>query len=299
MINEDDRLMQLFAACSNAGRWGDDDELGTLNFITPAVRRAALDEVRLGESVSIGLDLDVHASSKNTDPLVHVVDPYERDPLAARDRIEIAAHGFTVTHLDAVAHVFWEGAAYNGRSAREILGERGLRYGSVHAARDGIVTRGVLLDVAAARGVPWLQPGDWVSVADLEAAESLAGARVTSGDAVFAHVGLGRREREQGPEDPSLRAGLDADCLAWLHEREVAVWSGDCVERLPYPSTVMPLPLHQIGLAAMGLCLLDCPDMDALVAACEAHRRATFALVIAPLRIPGGTGSPVNPLALF
>jgi kynurenine formamidase len=157
----------------------------------------------------------------------------------------------------------------------------------------------VLLDVTAARGVPYLAPEDTVTAEDLAAAEKHAGVRVESGDAVFVHIGLERREADQGTEDPAARAGLDAGCLPWLHEREVAVYSGDCVERIPYPSQAVPLPLHQIGLVAMGLVLLDCPRLAELVAACEDTGRHEFLLTVAPLRLPGATGSPVNPLCVF
>jgi len=101
------------------------------------------------------------------------------------------------------------------------------------------------------------------------------------------------------PDGPAARAGLDAYCLPWLHEREVAVYSGDCVERIPYPSKAVPLPLHQIGLVAMGLVLLDCPRLAELVAACEETGRREFMLTVAPLRLRGATGSPANPLCLF
>lgn len=295
----DDELEALFHECSNRGRWGADDERGTLNLIDEAVRLRALAQVRHGALVSLGLDLTTSASAKNVDPLVHrmLLDPPHPD--AALDRIELAPHGFSVTHLDALGHVFWDGVAYNGRRAAAILADDGLRFGAITAAGDGVLTRGVLLDIAAVRGVPWLEPGDYVTPDDLDAAVELAGTTIEPGDAVFAHIGLARREAAEGEEDPSLRAGLHAECVRWLRRNDVAVWSGDCVERTPYPSAVLPLPLHQIGLASMGLHLLDCPDMDALHRACEAYGTRTFAVMMAPLRIPGGTGSPVNPIAMF
>ena len=299
MHDTDSALEALFHECSNRGRWGDDDQRGTLNLIDDAVRLRALATVRHGAVVSLALELATTASDKNTDPLVHrmLLDHALDD--AALDRIEIAPHGFSVTHLDALGHVFWNGAAYNGRRAADILTPQGLTFGAVTAAADGIVTRGVLLDIAAVRGVPWLEPGDYVTPGDLDAAADLAETTIEPGDAVFAHVGLARREAVQGEEDPTLRAGLHAECVRWLRRHDVAIWSGDCVERTPYPSTSVPLPLHQIGLASMGLHLLDCPDVDALRRACERYGSYTFALMMAPLRIPGGTGSPVNPIAMF
>jgi kynurenine formamidase len=295
----DEEIVTLFDRCSNAGRWGTDDELGTLNYVTDTKRRAAAALVKHGRGVSIGRDLSTTADRLNPDPLRHRMLFDATPPLSALDSFEMAPHGFAVTHLDAITHVFWEGNAYNGRTSAELLAPDGLRFGSVHAQRDGIITRGVLLDVTAVRGVPFLTPGDAVTAEDLTAAERLAGTDVTSGDAVFVHVGLERREVEQGTEDPSVRAGLDASCLPWLHEREVAVYSGDCVEQIPFPSKAVPLPLHQIGLVAMGLVLLDCPRLAELVEVCAELGTAEFLLTAAPLRIPGGTGSPVNPLCLF
>jgi kynurenine formamidase len=295
----DSELIDLFEQCSNRGRWGDDDELGTLNHITDEKRRAAAALVRTGRALSIGRDLSTVQSSNNPRPVVHMMTYEQHSPLSALDFFGVATHGFAVTHLDAISHVYWEDNVYNGRRAGDVALPSGMAYGSIHAQRQGIFTRGVLLDVAAARGVPWLEPTEFVTVSDLEAAEKLAGVRVETGDAVFVRVGLEAREGEQGPEDLSQRAGLDAEVLPWLHEREVAVYSGDCVERIPYPSTRVPLPLHQIGLVAMGLVLLDCPHMEDLASTCAELDTNEFLLTVAPLRLPGGTGSPVNPICLF
>jgi kynurenine formamidase len=110
---------------------------------------------------------------------------------------------------------------------------------------------------------------------------------------------LEARERVEGPEDPTVRAGLDAGAVRWLHQRQVAVFTGDCFERIPQPYRRVPLPLHQVGLVAMGLVLLDNPTLTELVRACGSLGRCDFLLMAAPLRIPNGTGSPVNPIAGF
>ncbi|MEV6131044.1 cyclase family protein [Streptomyces violaceusniger] len=295
----EDELISLFTRCSNEGRWGESDELGTLNYITDAKRLQAATQVRHGRTVSLGRDLSTAADAVNTDPVRHRMLFDAIAPLSALDSFEMSIHGFAVTHIDALSHVFWNGRSYNGRSTQDVVTPNGLNFGSVYALREGIVTRGVLLDVAAARGVPFLRAGETVTAADLDAAEQLAGLTVESGDAVFVHVGLERREAEEGPEDLSLRAGLGADCVPWLHDHEVAVYSGDCVERIPFPSEAVPLPLHQIGLVSMGLVLLDCPTLVGLVAICDELNTHQFLLTAAPLRLPGGTGSPVNPICVF
>jgi kynurenine formamidase len=295
----DDEIVALFERCSNKGKWGPDDELGTLNYITSDKRRRAMQLAQHGQVVSIGRDMSTGFSQLNPIPMVHRMLFDADPPLSALDSIEVAPHGFAFTHLDAITHVFFEGNAYNGQRAADVLRPTGLVSGSVYAQRNGIVTRGVLLDITAVRGVAFLEPGEAVTADDLEAAEKLAGVPIETGDAVFLHVGLERREAVQGPEDPSVRAGVDASCLPWLHDKQIAVYSGDCVDQIPFPSTRLPLPLHQVGLVAMGLVLLDCPRIDDLVAMCAELAINEFLLTAAPLRIPGGTGSPVNPLCLF
>jgi kynurenine formamidase len=296
-MNDDD-LVSLFRVCSNSGRWGAADERGTLNLITPHKRRAAASLVKLGRSVSIARVWSTPLGPRNGHPVDHLVLDHD-DPDTALDYVGLEPHGYTDTHLDALSHCFWEGSAYNGRSSRDVVHPGGLSAGSIDALREGIFTRGVLLDVAGARGQEWLEVEEFVTIADLEAAEELGGLRVESGDAIFVHVGLEAREAQQGPEDVSHRAGLHAEVLPWLHDRDVAVYSGDCVERIPYPSPRVPLPLHQIGLVAMGLVLLDCPLMAGLVHTCRELERYEFLLSAAPLPIPGGTGSPVNPICTF
>ncbi|MPZ51837.1 MAG: cyclase family protein [Acidimicrobiia bacterium] len=293
-------LDAMFSRIDNRGRWGDDDERGTLNYITDAKVAQVAGGVRSGRVVSIGRDIDTTPSAKNPNPAVHKMIYEEHHPISALDQLTIQPHGFGVTHLDAVGHVYTQdGVMYNGREAAAEVKATGMTFGSIQVGADGIITRGILLDVAGARGVDWLEPTDSVTPNDLDAALDLAGIQIESGDAVFVRVGLGRREEAEGLEDPSERAGLTPDCLLWLHEKEVAVYSGDCVEKMPLPYQRFPLPLHMIGLPAMGLCLLDCPQVEPLVEACREEGRSQFMLVVAPLRIPGGTGSPVNPLCVF
>jgi len=147
--------------------------------------------------------------------------------------------------------------------------------------------------------VPWLTPDEGVSPGDLDRAEALAGERVGSGDAVIVRVGLAARERVEGTEDPSHRAGLLPECLPWLHEREVAVYGGDCIEKLPSPYPRVPAPFHMVALVAMGLVLLDNPAVEELADVVQEVGRSAFLLTCAPLALRGGTGSAVNPLAVF
>lgn len=296
----EDEVLALFDACSNAGRWGAEDELGTLNYITDEIRVKAAGLVREGRAISIGKDLDTVWSLRNPDPVVHRMLYLQHEaPTSSLDSIEIASHGFSTTHIDALGHVYFEGHIYNGRNASDVVRREGLAEASIHAYRDGIFTRGVLLDVAAARGVSWLEPGEGVWAEDLDRAEDMAGVTVSSGDAIFVRVGLSAREAVQGKEDPSRRAGLEAECVSWIHKREVAVFSGDCIERLPQPYSRLTMPLHMIGLGSMGLAILDATELEELRLVCRDLKRYEFLLACAPLRLRGGTGSPVNPIAVF
>jgi kynurenine formamidase len=296
----EDEVIELLDSCSNAGRWGPDDELGTLNYITNSKRVEAAQLVRDGRALSIGKDLDTVWSLRNTTPVVHrMLYLQHESPTSSLDSFDIASHGFSTTHLDALGHVYFEGKIYNGRKAADVVTREGLTSAAIHAYKEGIMTRGVLLDIAAARGVEWLKPDEGVWPEDLDRAEELAGVAVSSGDAIFVRVGLSAREAVEGNEDPAQRAGLMAECLPWLHEREVAVFSGDCIERLPQPYSRIHMPLHMVGLVAMGLAILDATELEELRSVCRELNRYEFMVTCAPLRLRGGTGSPVNPICVF
>jgi kynurenine formamidase len=297
-MNEED-VLRLFETCSNAGRWGPDDEAGTLNYVTCDKRLEALALVREGESISIGRDLVVRGSAQSPPSATHALMYAGHEPSAALEMLTLVPHGFEMTHLDAVAHSYFEGRIYNGRRAAQVVSADGIAFGSIMAAADGIVTRGVLLDVAATRGVNYLDANDGIAVVDLEAAEELAGTRVGRGDAIFVRSGQALRERSEGPIRDGPREGVLAEVVSWLHEREVAVYSGDCIERMPSGYERVPMPLHQVGMVAMGLAILDCADCERLADVCRSFARYVFCVVIAPLRTPGGSGSAVNPIALF
>lgn len=294
----DKELEAMFHRCNNAGRWGPDDELGTLNYITPEKRVAAAGLVRIGEVVSAGRDLSENQSKVDPRPVQHMV-MYNGNGPSIGDYFSMAPHGMVVTHLDALCHFSVDGKLYNGRKRSDTVSAGGAKWGSIHAMQQGIFTRCVLLDVAAARGVPWYEANEYVTVADFEAAEERQNVRVGSGDAIFVRTGMERMEAEQGLQDVYPRAGLHAECVEWMHKREVAVYGGDCIEKLPYPSERFTSPFHMIALVAMGLPILDWPALTELAHTCERLERWEYHLSVGPLRLPGGTGSPVNPLCTF
>ena len=291
-------LDALFARCSNWGRWGPDDERGTLNYIDAEKVRSALALPRHGVTTGLGRDLQTGDADVDQENQFGAA-TRRTGPIAISDEWRLTTHGFGITHIDAPAHTLYRDGVYNGRGAESVLSSTGLRFGSIAAYGAGIVTRGVLLDVATARGVDYLETRDAVSIVDLEAAESLGGISVGTGDAIFVRTGLGERRARHGFDGDDVRAGVVPEVLGWLHDREIAIYSGDCIERLPSGNPVMSHPLHQIGQVAMGLCMLDIPDVERLASVCRTYATNAFLLIVAPLRVDGASGSPVNPLAVF
>lgn len=289
----------MFHRCSNTGKWGASDELGTLNYITPAKRVASAALVTTGEVVSVGRDLSTKQTKSNSQPVSHIMAFTDKNSPSATDYFSIFPHGMVVTHMDALCHFSWNDQFYNGRKRSESLSPSGAKWGSIYAQRQGIFTRGVLLDVAAARGVSWYQPDEYVTVADFEAAEKRQHLRVGSGDAIFVRTGMERMEAEMGEQDTYPRAGLHPECVEWMHTRQVSVYGGDCIEKLPFPSESFTSAVHMIVLASMGLPILDWPALTELARTCERLNRWDYLLTSAPLRLPGGTASPINPLCIF
>jgi kynurenine formamidase len=319
----DEELAALARRLDNSGRWGVDDELGTLNYITPQKRVAAAALVRSGTTVSLARPLVADASPAARVELdhrvVHIDEPDEQlgTPPFVGDYVGLESHQPGVTHLDAIGHIGGlDGRIYGGRPISEAVGDDGLRVTSIFAQRGGIVARAVLLDVPAARGVQWLEPDDEVSASDLDAAAQHAGVDISSGDAVVLRVGVDARAAEHGPS--ALSPGPGPEAAAWLHEHEVAVLASDSPEHITplgarilgrqpggrpdgddHEGTRFPLPFHQLALPLMGLVLLDHVAVEELASVCRELRRHEFMLVAAPLALPKGTGSPVNPLAIF
>ena len=305
------QLEALYASLSNWGRWGADDELGALNFLTPERRAEAGTLVRAGVTVSLAHDFPVSPSPETPSPAHHHMlasgDARDSNGIpgyeASRDYIGTEVHGMGITHLDALCHMFVRGEMYNGRPAEQVR-STGALANTVMSTADGLVGRGVFLDIPRVRGVEYLEGNAAITVADLEAAEAAQGSPVRRGDLLI--VGGGRDARkaaQHGRLDPFRdgMAGLHPQCLPWLHEREVALLMGDGISDMTPGLGVAdwPFPVHQIGITGMGLHLVDNVDLSRLVPTSAAQQRWEFLCVVAPLRIPGGTGCPVNPVAIF
>ncbi len=279
---------------SNWGRWGEDDEIGALNLITPEKRLEAVALVREGYSLSLAVDA-------NTVQAVDNPDPYEFEMLGlGADRISVNYHGMAHTHVDAMAHWEEDGTFYNGYTPDpDAVLERGHERNSVHNLKDGVLTRGVLIDIPRLRGVPYLGPSSPVYVEDLEAWEERTGVRVAAGDALFIRTGVWARREAEGPWLRGRRGqspGLHPSVIPWLRERDVALLGTD--RSYVAPSNI-PGAAHDFALLYLGVHMLDNCDLEALSEAAAERDRWEFLLVAAPLPIQGGTGSPLNPIAVF
>ncbi len=297
-----DEFHVIFEQVKNWGRWGADDQHGTLNLITPEKRRQAASLVQEGVTVSAALPLATEPGPWNHAPVVHLMvqagDMEEAH--SSSDYFAIAPHGLFHTHLDALCHYFYRREMYNGRPA-SMATSRGATVNSIETAQDGIVSRGVLLDIPRLKGIEWLEPREAIYPADLEAAEEAANVRVEEGDILL--VRTGRHRRLEHVKDWGLMdglAGLDVSCGPWLHQRGVAVLGSDGVSDVfPSPLESGRLPVHLLALPAMGMLLVDNCQFEPLGDACAQRERWEFLLTIAPLKLLRGTASPVNPIAVF
>ena len=300
---------KLFAHVRNWGRWGPDDERGTLNYITPEHVRKAAALVRSGRSVSMEIPINTVAGPDNPRPAMHyMVQGYDvrsdlGEPQFSADYLATEFHGDCHTHIDALCHIAYKGILYNGKPASAVT-TRGPTIQDITAYAHGIVGRGVLLDIPRLRGVKWLEPGEAVTTAELEAAEKAQGVRLGEGDIFVFRTGHHRRRLELGPwnngYDGEGKAGLHVDTIPLLHERKVAAFlpDGDG-ETVPSNVEGIAYPIHALQIAAMGMACSDSLQFEELVKICEEEKRWEFLVVAAPLRLPRGTGSLFNPIAIF
>lgn len=292
---------QWFNEISNWGRWGKDDELGTLNLITPEIKIKAAGLVKQGVTISLALDLNKEKSDHNPSPFEHTssVASFGSQSVAT-DRYAVEYHGSAHSHIDGLAHVIRKGKMYNGFSAELVKPDGSAKLG-IHNMKDGIFTRGVLVDMAWFRGVDFLELGDAITASDLEAWEAKTGIIIRTGDALLVRTGRWQRARQIGPSHLiNGAAGLHASVAKWLKQRNVAIVGSDGGNDV-IPSGIEDLlfPFHELALVGLGMPLLDSLDLDALASEALKHERWEFLFIGAPLRVQGGTGAPLNPLAVF
>jgi kynurenine formamidase len=290
----------------NWGRWGDDDELGTLNHVTPAVRKAAAGLVGDGRAVSLSRPIDTAAGPANPYPSHHFIAMPGSGGML--DYIGMFIHGLTQTHIDALCHVATQdGKAWNGKPlARGLPAEH---TGTIDFFRSGIVTRGVLYDIPRLRGTEFVGPGQPVHGWELADAAAAQGIEPRPGDAVIIRCGYAPfwRAQDGRPAFASV-AGVHASCIEYLYDTDASMLVWD-MQDAPTADQGIPNPIgrdlavamhvHCIVLPYMGMPIVDNAELEELAEVCADLGRWAFELVVAPLHIPGGTGSPVNPVAVF
>jgi kynurenine formamidase len=291
-----------FEKYSNWGRWGADDSAGTINLITPEKRREAAAAVRSGRAVSLARAWNTVGGPGNWNPAQHFVRTW---PQACVDYIGISYHGYATTHIDALCHIFWEGKMWNGKDSSEVT-SGGARSGDVSAWSQGITTRGVLLDIPRLRGTEYIDLEHPVRGYELAAAAKAEGIELRPGDAVCVYSG---REKLYAA-NPSLvpgtqpSPGLHVDTIPMLSENDAALLVWDMMDAGPsgyamFDGKAAGGPVHLFAIVFLGLPLLDNSLLQPLSEACAEENRWEFMLTVNPLHIRGGTGSPVNPIAVF
>jgi kynurenine formamidase len=292
---------------SNWGRWGNEDELGAANLITVAKRKQALALAKEALPVSLAHDIPQEQAADAPNILQRTLAPVTPGGTADQYTYTGTYHGIVHSHLDSVnCHMMVDGKGYNGRAMEDITAAGGCPKGNINALKDGIVTRAILFDAtllpgkATAQG--WLEPGTAIHREDLEALEKLEHVTVSAGDVILLYTGRWKRRAALGawPRETGF-AGYHADVAYFLKERDVSFIAGDGpndVIPTGMPASV-PNPLHRLALVAMGVDIFD--NLDFERAAVEAKRlnRYEFLFTAAPLRVEKGTGSPLNPLAIF
>jgi kynurenine formamidase len=296
-----DTFVAWMATLSNAGRWGKQDQLGTLNLITPAIRRGAAQRVRDGVSISMASDVLAGPGREVMVPMRFNLETIDEDSLLsyAIDSIMIVAHGFSSSHIDALSHVMFRGHLYNGFT-RDQLKPNGASVLGIETMHAGLVTRGVLVDMPWLAGVDFMRTGEGITPADMERLEERTGVRVQPGDVLLLRTGRWVRARmDTAWVSTTGTAGPHPSLARWLKDRGVAALGSDATDMFPSAVPGISLPMHILTIVALGMPLLDNLDLDAVAAYAASHRRPTFLFVAMPLRIRGATSSLLNPVAVF
>jgi kynurenine formamidase len=303
------------ARYSNWGRWGKDDERGTLNFVTPDRVLAACASARSGRVVSCALPFDQNGPQSGFagrhNP-IHTMLADGGDVLCgAQDFIpggfRYADDAVTMplqcgTQWDALSHVMYDGKMYNDRDVKWVT-SGGALVNAIDKIKDGVVARGVLLDVPRFRRVPWLEDGTAILPAELDACAEAEGVTIERGDAVLVRTGQMTRclaQKSWTGYCGGAAPGLSLHCARWIYEREIAAVATDTwgLEVRPNETPDCFQPLHMVSIRNTGCLFGEIFHLDALAEACAEDGRYEFLFVAPPLPITGAVGSPINPLAI-
>jgi len=287
---------ELFKQVSNWGRWGKDDQLGSVNLITAAKRKQALALAKTGVSVSLAHNPLTERAEDNSNPFEHTMLRGNN-----MDRYAVSYHGYAHSHIDALCHILYKDQTYNGYPRAEVNTEKGCTKLGIDNLKQGIVSRGILIDAPRLKGVEYLEPGTPLYAEDVEAWEKKAGVKIGAGDVVLLRTGRWSRRAKLGPWNVGQNAaGFHASIAPWFKTRGVAIVGSDVAEDV-LPSRVegIALPLHTLLITAMGVNLLDNQDLEAVAETAAKLNRWEFMIMVAPVPVTGGTGFPVNALATF
>jgi kynurenine formamidase len=299
-------FVKLQKELSNWGRWGAEDQTGAVNLITPAKRRAAMRLAREGASYSMARNAETKEAVDNAMPIVRKTirtgaSVSHTGIASTSDNFFIAYHGLAHTHMDTLSHFAVDGKLYNGFPVDTVT-EEGAAKNSIISYKNGIITRGVLYDMARHKGVEWLEPGDAIFPEDLDAWEKKAGVKVQSGDVMIVRTGRWARRDAKGPWATGKEglAGLHMSCARWMHARDVAILGGDDAQDVQ-PSRVegVSQPIHALCIVAMGMPIFDNLELELVGAEAAKRKRWDFLVTASPAAVPGATGSVLNPIATF
>lgn len=301
-----DELDQLFNQVKNWERWGPEDQLGAANLITEKKRKQAFALVKLGRVIGLAHPLLTEPAVDNARPLEHKMFTWglSEDSFfgGSGESYKISPHGEAHSHLDALCHIAYKGRLYNGYLAKEVITDKGCAKLGIDNFKDGIVTRGILIDIPRLKNLPYLEPGTPIFVEDLEAWEKKAGVKISAGDAIFLRTGRWARRAKLGPWSVGQsQAGVHASVAPWLKARGVSfVGSDGGFEVMPsMVEGTVPTPVHVLAMVALGIAIFDHQDLEVLAETAASLNRWEFLLSAAPMLATGGTGAPVNPLAIF
>jgi kynurenine formamidase len=301
-------VRELGERLCNWERWGPDDELGTVNLITPATVRSAAGLVTTGEVISLGIELGRSgpqvAHPRRFNPIHMLIAAHELPrpggASTAEDVVLLPVHA--ATQWDALAHVAFHGVTYGGRSADQVITQGGAPANSIVPVSGRLATRGVLADVAACRGQEALPPGRAIAAGELQECLERQGVTTEPGDILIVRTGFLADRRKHGWEGFGREApGLALDCLPWIHDSDLAGVATDtaAVEVRPFDADGVEMPFHVVALVYMGLLLGEIFELETLAQHCAQTGRYAFLLTAPALKVTGGLGSPTNPYAIF
>jgi kynurenine formamidase len=293
---------QWMTDLSNWGRWGKNDEMGAMNLITPAKRKQAAALVKEGVSFSLARDAEKEKAADNPVPFGHQMTRtgFNNPGSSSGDTFTISHHGYAHTHMDSLCHFFYKGKMFNGYS-QELVTEQGAAKLSIRNFKNGIFTRGILMDIPALKGVEYLEPGTPIYPEDLDAWEKKAHLKAGSGDVVFIRTGRWALRDAKGPWEVGKKsAGLDASCARWLKSRDIAMLGSDAAsDVMPSGIEGVAQPIHTLVLVAVGMPIFDNCDLELISKEANRRQRWDFLVTASPLAVPGATGSALNPIATF